>query len=302
VRTIDAFLVKFKKESGKTGDQDYHLVIADETLLYSKGGSGSASPHSVIAEVPDPQCVSGRKQTVTGPSHFATQLAQVRSAFEAQFPNPSAGWNDVGGIPVRLTGVVFFDRPHGQVGRSLNGLELHPLLKIEFNPSAGPTPPDVTTTAGVSVANAGFEEGVTGWTATDGVIVEGGEMQARTGHWKAWLGGHGEKKTDKLSQDLALPADADAVSASFYLHVETEEESADAYDFLRVRVRDTQGKLLKTVVTYSNMNAAKDYQRQAIDLSAYRGRTIRLSFESSEDGTSSTSFVVDDVRIVVEKH
>ncbi len=29
VRTIDAFLVKFKKESGKTGDQDYHLVISD---------------------------------------------------------------------------------------------------------------------------------------------------------------------------------------------------------------------------------------------------------------------------------
>jgi hypothetical protein len=83
VRTIDAFLVKFKKEGGKTGDQDYHLVIADETLLFSKGGTGSAaSPHSVIAEVPDPHCVSGRKQTVTGPSHLAVQLAQVRSAFE----------------------------------------------------------------------------------------------------------------------------------------------------------------------------------------------------------------------------
>lgn len=133
VRTIDAFLVKFKKESGKKGDQDYHLVIADETLLFSKGGAKSpVSPHSVIAEVPDPQCVSGRKQTVTGPSHFAAELAQVRTAFETQFPSPKGGWNETNGIPVRLTGVVFFDRPHGQVGRALHGLELHPLLRIRI--------------------------------------------------------------------------------------------------------------------------------------------------------------------------
>lgn len=300
VRTIDAFLVKFKKESGKTGDQDYHLVIADGTLLYSKGGSGPASPHSLIAEIPDPRCVSGRNQTVTGPSHLATQLAQVRSAFEERFPTPTAGWNVVDGIPVRLTGVVFFDRPHGQVGRALNGLELHPLLGIEFNPAALPVPHD--TMAEVRVTNAGFEDGATGWTASDGVIAKGGPPAARTGDWRAWLGGHGEKMTDRLSQDLRLPADAGAVSVTFYLHVETEEESTTPYDYLRVRVRDTTGKLLKTVATFSNVDAIPGYHRQTIDLSAYRGKTVRLAFESSEDGASSTSFVIDDVRLVVERH
>jgi hypothetical protein len=35
--------------------------------------------------------------------------------------------------PVRLTGVGFFDRVHGSTGEStLNGIELHPLLKIEW--------------------------------------------------------------------------------------------------------------------------------------------------------------------------
>lgn len=300
VRSIDAFLVKFKKESGKTGDQDYHLVISDETLLFSKGGAKSpVSPHSVIAEVPDPQCVSGRKQTVTGPSHLAAELAQVRTAFETQFPDRKSGWNEANGIPVRLTGVVFFDRPHGQVGRALNGLELHPLLKIEFNPSAGP-PPGVIPPTTVTLVNAGFEDGTTGWTATDGVIVGAGSLAAHDGRGKAWLGGHGEKKTDKLSQDVALPASADAIAMTFYLHVETEEESTEVYDRLRVRVRDTQNKLLKTVATFSNVDATTGYQRQAIDLSAYRGQTIRLSFESSEDASSSTSFVIDEVRIVAK--
>jgi hypothetical protein len=33
----------------------------------------------------------------------------------------------------RITGVGFFDQVHGQTGVSkLNGIELHPILKVEF--------------------------------------------------------------------------------------------------------------------------------------------------------------------------
>ena len=139
---IEGRLVKFKQETGKTGDSDFHLVISDETLLYSAGGAGSTtSPHSIIAEVPDPACIGGRNGSVTGPSQFQSQLVSVREKFVQQFPKVLSGWNDAGGIPVRLTGVAFFDRPHGQVGRALNGLELHPLLAIEFNPASFVQPP-----------------------------------------------------------------------------------------------------------------------------------------------------------------
>ena len=35
--------------------------------------------------------------------------------------------------PVRITGVGFFDSVHGQMGVSQsNGIELHPVLKIEW--------------------------------------------------------------------------------------------------------------------------------------------------------------------------
>jgi hypothetical protein len=36
---------------------------------------------------------------------------------------------------VRVTGVGFFDKIHGQTGAAPNGIELHPVLGIEFLPN-----------------------------------------------------------------------------------------------------------------------------------------------------------------------
>jgi hypothetical protein len=294
---VDGRLVKFKKETGKTGDSDYHLVISDETLLYSPGGSGTqVSPHSLVAEIPDPNCVGGRYGAVTTPSIFATQLQDVQHKLFQQFPNIHPGWNDGGGIPVRLTGVGFYDRDHDQTGRSLHGLELHPLLNIEFNP-VPVTPPAGAT---VALGNPMFENGNSSWTTTADVITNNANEPARSGQWKAWLGGYGTAHTDKLSQQVTLPAAADAISLTFYLHIDTEEESQQVYDRLRVRVRKTNGDLLSTLKTYSNLNAATGYELQSLDLTPFMGRTIRISLEATEDSGSITSFVADDFAIRVE--
>lgn len=298
VWVIDAHLVKFKQETGKTGDSDFHLVISDETLLYSAGGAGSpTSPHSVIAEIPDPACVGGRNGSVTGPSQFEAQLEAVRAIFTQKFPSIGSGWNDAGGISVRLTGVAFFDRPHGQVGRALNGLELHPLLAIEFNPaSSGILPPAGEAT----LTNPGFENASEGWTATSGVITTKSDQPAHGGTAKAWLGGYGDSHTDKLSQQVALPAAASGISLSFFLHIDTEEENPAAVDKLTVRIRDSSGQLLRTLKTFSNLNAAAGFTRQTLDLTAFRGKTVRIEFEANEDSRLSTSFVLDDFTLAVE--
>jgi hypothetical protein len=34
--------------------------------------------------------------------------------------------------PVVITGIRFFDFPHGQIGRAKNLIEIHPLMGIEF--------------------------------------------------------------------------------------------------------------------------------------------------------------------------
>lgn len=299
VRIVDGRLVRFKKETGKTGDSDFHLVISDETLLYSPGGAGTTpSPHSVIAEIPDPACVMGRDSTVTTPSRFAAELSTTLAAFTQRFPNPSHGWNDAQGIPVRLTGVVFFDRAHGQVGRALNGLELHPLLSIEFNPSplAGPA----VTTASVALVNPGFESGSTGWTATADVITTVPAEPAHSGSGVAWLGGYGTAHTDRIWQEVALPADAGGIALTFFLHIDTVEPSDNPFDKLRIRVRAPNGQFLGTLKTFSNLNASPGYTLHSVDLTQFKGRTVRLEFEVHEDNGSITSFVLDDLAVVVE--
>jgi len=301
VYVVDAFLVRFKKETGKTGDQDYHLVISDETGGYSRS-TGPVSSHSFIAEIPDPACVAGRNNTVSGTSRFPTELQATLTTFEQRFPTITSGWNDVGPIPVRLTGVAFFDRDHKQVGRARNGLELHPLLDITFNPPAllaGVTPPATTTLA---LTNPGFEQGTQDWTSTADVITNDASQPARAGQWKAWLGGWGETHTDRVARIVTLPSTGTAM-LRFHLHVVTEEQNNVAYDKFHVRVRTTSGtvgSLRQTLLTLSNLNASAGYTLQSVDLSAYRGQTIRLSLEAVEDNGSATSFVVDDVAIVIE--
>ena len=304
VVVVQARLVKFQLESGKTGDDDYHLVITDDTLDFTPGGRGTPHGHGLVAEIPNPDCVPGKAGDPAVPSHFDQQLRDMRQKFEQQFPNITGGWNEAGGLPVRITGVQFFDRPHGQAGRALNTVEIHPILNIEFG-DFGPTPltaaaPSTPASAAAVFQNPGFEDGAAGWTASDKVIVTTKGEPARTGHGRAWLGGYGVKHTDTLSHDVTIPSAATAATISFFLHVSTHEEGTLTHDTLKVSVRDTQGAVLKNLATYSNVNAASGFHLKTFDLSAFRGKTIRIFFQADEDNGSETSFVLDDFSFVVE--
>jgi hypothetical protein len=132
VWTLTATLVEFKMEN----DSDYHLVLTDE--------AGS----TMIAEIPSPNCVD-----VSSP--FAAAIAQVRSQFDAKFTVGSS-FQTVN-IPIQVAGVGMFDFLHGQTGVAPNGIELHPILKIDFGGlsiSASPSALSMVPggTANVSVA------------------------------------------------------------------------------------------------------------------------------------------------------
>ncbi len=298
VYVLHGHLVKFKRESGRTGDEDYHLVVTDETLQFSPGGHASTpSPHSIVAEIVRPECVVGRHGQVTSPSQFEPQLLAVRQKFHQQFPNISGGWNDAGGIPVVITGVGFFDRAHGQVGRMASGLELHPVLDISFDGGTEPPVPAITP----ALANPGFENGEQGWSASKDVITRDSTEPARTGAWKAWLGGYGQVHTDNLYQQITIPAEITSATLTYYLHISTEEQTTtEAFDRLRVQVRDASSSVLQTHATYSNLQAAPGYSLRTLNLTAYRGRTIRIYFQATEDSGSMTSFVLDDFKLAVE--
>lgn len=102
---VKATLTEFKKEA----DEDYHLVLV----------SGS---NTMIAEIPDPSCASG--------SPFLGGIKIARSQFDAQFS--ASGTMKHVNVSVTVTGVAFFDFIHGQTGVAPNGIEIHPVLDIQF--------------------------------------------------------------------------------------------------------------------------------------------------------------------------
>jgi sugar lactone lactonase YvrE len=141
--------------------------------------------------------------------------------------------------------------------------------------------------------NPGFESGSTLWSATPDVIGQWGStpssQPAHSGAWSAWLGGYGTTWTGSISQVVTVPANA---RLSYFAHIDTFETSRTrALDTLTVRAGPT------VLQTLSNLNAANGYQLRTVDLSAYAGRTITLSFTGVENDSAATSFVLDDLSV-----
>jgi uncharacterized membrane protein len=108
---INATLTQFKLES----DSDYHLILQD------------ASGLTMIVEIPSPTCVGAG-------SPFFAGIQNARSEFNARFTATTSFQS--ANIPVQIKGVGMFDFLHGQTGVAPNGIELHPVLDVIFNPGA----------------------------------------------------------------------------------------------------------------------------------------------------------------------
>ncbi|WP_412540977.1 M4 family metallopeptidase [Longispora sp. K20-0274] len=162
-------------------------------------------------------------------------------------------------------------------------------------PTATPTvqPTSGTCAAGQPVTNGGFETATAPWAGTTGVIQAGTVAQpAHGGTRMAWLGGNGSAVTESLSQQVTIPAGCKA-SLKFYLHIDTAESGATAYDKFTVLAGTT------ALGSFSNANAAAGYVLRSYDLSAYAGQTITLKFTETEDYSLKTSFVLDDVSVAL---
>ncbi|WP_224243775.1 S8 family serine peptidase [Hyalangium gracile] len=155
------------------------------------------------------------------------------------------------------------------------------------------------TSAQQLLLNPGFESGNVNWSASTGVITSSTNgSAARTGSYRAWLNGYGTTRTEYAYQDISIPATACNASLSFWLLITTSETTtATAYDKLTVTVRNTAGTTLATLATYSNLNKGSAYVQRTFDLSAYKGQTIRVYFNGTEDSSLATSFFIDDTAV-----
>ena len=116
----------------------------------------------------------------------------------------------------------------------------------------------------------------------------------------AWLGGNGATATETLYQTVTIPSTATTANFSFALHIDTADSGSTAYDKLVVTVKNSAGTTLGTLATYSNANAAAGYQIRSFNLLPYKGQTVRLHFNMTEDSSLQTSFVVDKVSLQVQ--
>jgi hypothetical protein len=107
---VAARLIEMKLED----DHDIHLVI----------GVPSSPKKTMIVEFPDPNCNGASS------SPKRAKMASARSAIIAACGQPSSShFTNLSGRAT-ITGVGFFDIPHGQTGVAPNAIELHPVLKF----------------------------------------------------------------------------------------------------------------------------------------------------------------------------
>lgn len=160
--------------------------------------------------------------------------------------------------------------------------------------SGGPCPD------GQKLVNPGFEAGSTGWTATSGVIGQSTTQPPRSGTWNAHLDGYGKEHTDSLTQGVSLPQGCNSYTLDYWLRIDTAESSVNAWDTLKVQVLNSDGsRVLDTLKTYSNVNAASGYFQRTLDLAPYAGQDIVIRFLGTEDFALKTSFALDDITVNV---
>jgi hypothetical protein len=140
---INATLTEYKLES----DSDYHLVLSD------------ASGNTMIVEIPSPTCVGAG-------SPFLPGIQNARSEFDARFTATTSF--QTANIPVQIKGVGMFDFLHGQTGVAPNGIELHPVLDVIFNPGTSPDFALSASPTSVSVAQGGTKTATISTTISNG--------------------------------------------------------------------------------------------------------------------------------------
>lgn len=165
-----------------------------------------------------------------------------------------------------------------------------------------PLEPAAKATTEVLV-NGGFESGRgVGWSETSSgnfrLVTDIGGA-ARSGSWWAWLGGV-DSVNESLTQQATIPANAQDARLTFWYRIDTDEVSSFEYDTLRMTVADIANGATLAETRLSNANATGSYvQAASHDLTAYRGRAVRVSFASTLDASLPTSFHIDDVSLAV---
>jgi subtilisin family serine protease len=220
---------------------------------------------------------STRIATISGTSMASPHAAGVAALYLSA--NPTA-------TPAQVRDAIVAGATGGLVQQPGGGSP-NVLLYNGIAGTAPPPPPPAPN----GIVNGGFESGATAWTESPTGLI--GTFKPRTGAYGAAMGGN-NFRNDQLRQTITVPADG---KLSYYWQMATNESSAtNAYDRLYVRVRrPSDGALLATLRTFSNLSAKSVWSADTVSLAAYAGQSVSISFEVSTDSSLPSSFYIDDV-------
>ena len=109
----------------------------------------------------------------------------------------------------------------------------------------------------------------------------------------AWLGG-ANNAAGELWQGVAIPGDANSVPLEFWWLAEsTEEQPGDAVDVI-VQYGDEQADLLRTLPAVEPLG---QWRHEAVDLTAYAGQTVLVTFLVHTNDEVPSTFRLDDVSL-----
>ena len=266
-------------------DPHYSSGALNHWFFLASEGSGAKTINGVSYNSP----VCGRAPAVTGAGR-----ANIEKVWYRTLSTKLTSQQQLRRGPQRGDrlgqGALRRHQPDLQVGRG--GLHRHRRPGRHRGLHGGTTPPP---TGGNLLLNPGFESGAVSWTGTAGPITNNTGRPARTGSWKAWLGGNGSTSTETVQQSVAIPSTATAATLSFWLRTDTAESGSTAYDTMKVQVVD--GATTTTLATYSNVGTNATYTQKSFNVTAYKGKTISVKFLMNEDSSLQTSFVVDDTAL-----
>lgn len=161
------------------------------------------------------------------------------------------------------------------------------------------------------IANSSFENGSSPWNLIGGAAIredlgEGMVRESFLGKFHAKLGA-AKNAVQRIAQIIEVPAGFTINNTLRYrVRINGDSDNVADDDRLAVRILNAQGELLDTLSTYPAYQFTKSaanwrgYEPGSLSLNKYRGRTIRVEFRYSSDGTGATSFLVDNVRAVTE--
>ena len=153
------------------------------------------------------------------------------------------------------------------------------------------------------ITDGGFEQGTTSpwlqYSSGGYQLIQYG-WSYPPGHYAAGLCGY-NYGYDAIAQFVTIPANMIQGGTSFAWYMTSLDNPAVAKDFLSLWLLDQNANKLVQIGGVTNMDANGVWMTQtSADLSAYKGQTVGVHFECTNDAAYTTGWHVDNVSFLVQ--